>query len=236
VIISMVLTPFTVMALRRFTPKIEQSMDGVEVADGLHERILVIGFGRFGQIAVQPLLAQGHRVSIIDYDTEMIRVAERFGRKVYYGDGTRLDILQAAGAGSADAILICVDDKVAAVKIAELIRDEFPMAKVIARAFDRGHAIELVKADVAYQIRETFESALVLGVETIKMLGATDAEAEDVTQRVREFDARRFELQVLNGVAAGRDLLISNANEQAREQGVEQPPAEPEPSDTKEPV
>ncbi|HEV7718911.1 MAG TPA: monovalent cation:proton antiporter-2 (CPA2) family protein [Arsenicitalea sp.] len=236
VIISMVLTPFTVMALRRFTPQVEQSMDGVEVADGLHERILVIGFGRFGQIAVQPLLAQGHRVSIIDYDTEMIRVAERFGRKVYYGDGTRLDILQAAGAGSADAILICIDDKVATVKIAELIRDEFPLAKVVARAFDRGHAIELVKADVAYQIRETFESALVLGVETIKMLGATDAEAEDVTQRVREFDARRFELQVLNGVAAGRDLLISNANEQAREQGVAQPPAQPEPTDTKEPV
>jgi glutathione-regulated potassium-efflux system protein KefB len=236
VIISMVLTPFTVMLVRRLTPPPVQSLDGVEVADGLHERILVIGFGRFGQIAVQPLLAQGHRVSIIDNDTEMIRVAERFGRKVYYGDGTRLDILQAAGAGSADAILICVDDKAAAIKIAQLVRDEFPLARVMARAYDRGHAIELVKSDVQFQIRETFESALVLGVETIRILGASDQQIEDVTRRVREFDARRFELQVINGITASRDLLISNANEQAREQGVEQSPADSEPKDTKEPA
>jgi glutathione-regulated potassium-efflux system protein KefB len=236
VIISMVLTPFTVMLVRRLTPPPVQSMDGVEVADGLHERILVIGFGRFGQIAVQPLLAQGHRVSIIDNDTDMIRVAERFGRKVYYGDGTRLDILQAAGAGSADAILICVDDKAAAIKIAQLVRDEFPLARVMARAYDRGHAIELVKSDVQFQIRETFESALVLGVETIRILGASDEQIEDVTRRVREFDARRFELQVINGITAARDLLISNANEQAREQGIEQPPADSDKKDTKEPV
>ena len=222
VIMSMVLTPFTVMALR-FLPKKAPSMDGVEIADDLHERILVIGFGRFGQIAVQSLLAQGHRISIIDNDTDMIRVAGRFGRKVYYGDGRRLDVLQAAGAGAADAVLICINDKVAATKIAELVRDEFPLAKVMARAYDRGHAIELVKAGVEFQLRETFESALQFGLEAIRMLGATDEQVAETRERVREFDARRFELQVLNGVAAGRDLLISNANDQAREQGVPQP-------------
>src|SRR6185437_2565502 len=118
VIMSMVLTPFTVMALR-FLPKPPPSMDGVELADGLSERILVIGFGRFGQIAVQPLLAQGHKVSIIDNDTDMIRVAGRFGRKVYYGDGRRLDVLQAAGAATAEMVLVCIDDKVAATRIVE---------------------------------------------------------------------------------------------------------------------
>ena len=223
VIISMVLTPFTVMAMRRLLPKEEQSMDGVEVVDGLHERILVIGFGRFGQIAVQALLSEGHKISIIDNDTDMIRVAGRFGRKVYYGDGRRLDILQAAGAATADAILICVDDKAAAIKIAELVRDEFPLAKVLARAYDRGHAIQLVNVGVDYQLREVFESALLFGVEALKLLGASDEKAAEVTERVREFDQRRFELQVINGVAAGRDLLISNANEQAKEQGVPQP-------------
>ena len=222
VIISMVVTPFTVMAMRKLLPKQEQSMDGVELVGELRERILVIGFGRFGQIAVQPLLAQGHRIAIIDNDTDMIRVAGRFGRKVYYGDGTRLDILHAAGAATAEIIMICIDDKAAATRIAELVRGEFPMAKVMARAFDRGHAIALVKAGVQYQLREVFESALVFGVEAIKLLGASDAQAAEVTERVREFDAKRFDLQVLNGVAAGRDLLISNADEQAREQGVPQ--------------
>ncbi|HTJ56553.1 MAG TPA: monovalent cation:proton antiporter-2 (CPA2) family protein [Devosiaceae bacterium] len=219
VILSMVLTPFTVMALK-FLPKPRQSLDGVEVVDGLRERILVIGFGRFGQIAVQPLLAQGHRVSIIDNDTEMIRVAGRFGRKVYYGDGRRLDVLQAAGAADCDAVLICVDDKAAATRIAELVRDQFPLVKVMSRAYDRGHAIELVKSGVEYQLRETFESALVFGGEAVRLLGGSDEEVTISIDRVRDFDSHRFELQVLNGIAAGRDLLISNADEQAREQGL----------------
>ena len=234
VIISMVLTPFTVMGLR-FLPKPAPSMDGIEVADGLQERILVIGFGRFGQIASQPLLANGHRVAIIDNDTEMIRVAGRFGRKVYYGDGRRLDVLQAAGAGTAEMILVCVDDKDAATRIVELVRSEFPMAKILSRAYDRGHAIALVKAGVDYQLRETLESAIAFGGEAVRMLGGSDEEVEDAKLRVREFDARRFELQVLNGAAAGRQLLIDNANEQAREQGVAQTEQEDEPQ-TNEPA
>jgi len=221
VIMSMVLTPFTVMALK-LIPAPKPSLDGVEAPDNLSERILVIGFGRFGQIAVQPLLALGYKLSIIDNDTDMIRVAGRFGRKVYYGDGRRLDVLQAAGAASAEAVLICIDDKTAATRIVELVRAEFPMAKIMARAYDRGHAIELVKAGVDYQLRETFESAIVFGGEATRMLGASEEQAADAVERVREFDANRFDLQVLKGAAAGRQLLISNAEEQAREQGVAQ--------------
>jgi glutathione-regulated potassium-efflux system protein KefB len=123
-------------------------------------------------------------------------------------------------------VLVCIDDKVAATRIVELVKSEFPMAKVMARAYDRGHAIELIKADVDYQIRETLESAIVFGGEAIKQLGATEEEVTDALQRVRDFDARRFELQVLNGAAAGTQLLISNAEEQAREQGVAQPAEE----------
>lgn len=225
VIISMLMTPFNLIVERRLLPEPPQSLDGVEPVNGLHERILMVGFGRFGQIAAQPLLAAGQRLAIIDTDAEMIRVAGRFGRKVYYGDGTRLDILRAAGAETAEIVMICVDDREAALRIAELVRDEFPMAKVVARAWDRGHAIELVKRGVAYQIRETFESALTLGVETVRLLGASEEDAADAARRVREFDRKRFDLQVLNGAQAGTQLLISNAEEQAREQGV--PPPEP---------
>jgi len=234
VIMSMVLTPFTVMGLR-FLPKPAPSMDGVEVVSGLRERILIIGFGRFGQIATQPLLAQGHRVAIIDNDTDMIRVAGRFGRKVYYGDGRRLDVLQAAGAGTAEMILVCIDDKAAATHIVELVKSEFPMAKVMSRAYDRGHAIELIKAGADYQLRETLESAIIFGGEAVRLLGGTDEQVADAIERVRDFDARRFELQVLNGSSPGRDLLISNADEQAREQGVAQNAEEEEP-ETNEPA
>ena len=227
VIVSMVLTPFLIIGLRFVLPReAEQSMEGVEAVSGLTERILIIGFGRFGQIASQPLLAMRHSVSIIDNDTEMIRAAAQIGFKVYYGDGTRLDILHAAGAGTADVILICTDGKEQTTRIAELVRDEFPLVRVMARAFDRAHAIELVKTGVEYQLRELFESALVFGGDAIKLLGATEEEASQVVAGVRERDGQRFELQLAGeDWLKGRQLLLSNAQDQAREGGVTVPAA-----------
>jgi glutathione-regulated potassium-efflux system protein KefB len=221
VIISMVLTPFMIIFMRAFMPKAVQSMDGVETADGLSERVLIIGFGRFGQIASQPLLALRHSVSIIDNDTEMIRAAAQIGFKVYYGDGTRLDILRAAGAGTANLILVCTDKKEQTSRIVELLRDEFPLARVMARAFDRVHAIELIRAGVDFQRRELFDSAVAFGGEAIRMMGADEQQIEDVLEGVRERDSERFDLQ-LNGDdwRVGRQLLISNAREQAREGGI----------------
>ena len=222
VIVSMALTPFFIAGLRFVMPKpAEPSMDGVEEADGLSARILLIGFGRFGQIASQPLLAMRHSVSIIDNDTEMIRAAAKIGFKVYYGDGTRLDILHAAGAAKADIIMVCTDKKEQTTRIAELLRDEFPLAKVMARAFDRGHAIELIEAGADYQMRELLESALVFGGEAIQRLGASAEEAAEVVEGVRARDRQRFELQMAGqDWLVGRRLLLSNAEEQAREGGV----------------
>ena len=144
VIISMVLTPLAIAVLRYLTPKDELTLEGVDIADGLTGSVLIIGFGRFGQIVSQPLLLRGVDVSIIDNDVEMIQAAADFGFKVYYGDGTRLDILHAAGAGRARAVLICVDKAEAAVRIAEHMKNEFPLVPVLARAYDRGAAIGLI--------------------------------------------------------------------------------------------
>ncbi len=227
VIISMVLTPFSIIGLKWLMPKAEQSMEGVEAPDGLSGNVLVIGFGRFGQIASQPLLAKGHRISIIDNDTDMIRAAGTFGFKVYYGDGTRLDILRAAGVETADAVLVAVDDKAAAVKITELLKSEFPLVKVFARAYDRTHAIELVKLGVDYQIRELLDSALAFGREAVIQLGASNEEADEIVEGVRERDQQRFEAQVLGGAQAARDLLLKNSEEQAREVGRKGAPSTP---------
>ncbi|MDO8358463.1 MAG: monovalent cation:proton antiporter-2 (CPA2) family protein [Devosia sp.] len=226
VIISMVLTPLTILALR-LLPAPSQSMDGVEAPDGLSADVLIIGFGRFGQIATQALLAKGHKISTIDTDTDMIRVAGQFGFKVYYGDGTRLDILRAAGIDKADVVVIAIDKRDEAVKIAEVIRAEYPLVKVMARAFDRGHAIALVKAGVDYQIREMFESALTLSGETLRALGSDEEEIADLIAAVRQRDAQRFAAQITGGLQAGRDLLLSNAEEQARESGAVSGPSEP---------
>ena len=107
------------------------------------------------------------------------------------------------------------------------MRDEFPLVKVMARAYDRAHAIELVKLDVEFQLRELFESALVFGAQTLRVLGAEEDEIAEIVDGVRERDQQRFEAQILGGLQAGRDLLLSNAEEQARESGVAGKASEP---------
>jgi len=211
IIISMVVTPLAIIVMRRLMPEAEHSLDGVDVAEGLSGSVLVIGFGRFGQIASQPLLLRGIDVSIIDNDVEMIQTASTFGFKVYYGDGARLDILHAAGAGRARAVLICVDKPDTAIRIAELLKSEFPLLPVFSRAFDRGTTISLIKAGVDYQIRETFESALRFGAETLTRLGVDEAEAAEVIEDVRRRDAERLDLQLVGGIQAGRGLMKGNA-------------------------
>ncbi|WP_315920109.1 monovalent cation:proton antiporter-2 (CPA2) family protein [Mesorhizobium sp. SP-1A] len=210
IILSMVLTPLAMAALRRLTPRDEQSLAEVDMAEGLTGSVLIIGFGRFGQIVSQPLLLRGVDVSIIDNDVEMIQAAADFGFKVYYGDGTRLDILHAAGAGRARAVLICVDKAETAVRIAELVKAEFPLVILFARAYDRGTALQLIHAGADYQLRETFESALVFGGSTLEALGVDPEEVAEVIEDVRRRDAARLDLQLAGDIRDGRNFLKGN--------------------------
>lgn len=210
VILSMVLTPLAVIAIERLTPAEKESMDGIEEAANLHGRVLFVGFGRFAQVVSQPLLAKGIDVSIIEIDVEMIRAAGQFGFKVYYGDGTRLDVLRASGAGAAEAILVCVDKPDAADKIVELVKSEFPHAKLFVRAFDRGHALRLINAGVDYQLRETLESALTFGRHVLVDLGVQEEEADELVLDVRRRDEQRLEMQMAGGLAAGLSLMRGN--------------------------
>ena len=214
VILSMVLTPLTTLAVARFMPAETidpDGADGVDRARDLRERVLIIGFGRFAQVVSQPLLARDVDVSIIDLDVEMIQAAGDFGFKVYYGDGARLDVLRASGAAEAETILVCVDRPEVADRIVELVKAEFPLTKLFVRAFDRGHAIRLVQAGVDYQIRETFESALTFGREVLLDLGFSEAQVAETIAEVRRRDDERFTLQLAGGdITAGRHLMRGN--------------------------
>ena len=219
IILSMAITPLTVIAFDRFGPKASASTDGVEAPEDLVGSALIIGFGRFGQIVSQPLISRGCSVSIIDTNADNIRLAEGFGFKVYYGDGARLDILRAAGAATARAILICVDDRTMANRIAELAKAEFPLVPVLARARDREHAVELIEAGVAYQLRETLESAFAFGEQALVTIGAEPEAAMDIMAEVRRRDAERLDLQVVGGIYAGRELIRGNAGQPAHGHG-----------------
>jgi glutathione-regulated potassium-efflux system protein KefB len=210
VIISMALTPLVVMGVERLTPSEKQSLDGIEEAADLHGQILFVGFGRFAQVVSQPLLARGMDVSIIETDVEMIRAAGSFGFKVYYGDGTRLDVLRASGAEGAEAILVCVEKPDVADRIVELVRSEFPHARLFVRAYDRGHALRLINAGVDYQLRETLESALVFSRHVLVDLGVDESEADEIVLDVRRRDEQRLEMQIAGGLRAGLSLMRGN--------------------------
>ena len=211
VILSMALTPLVLIAQKRARREAPVSMEGIEVANGLKGRVLFIGFGRFAQVATQALLANKVELSLIETDVDMIRAAGNFGFKIHYGDGTRLDVLRASGAETAEAILVCVDKPEVADRIVELCRHEFPLVKLYARAFDRGHSLRLIKAGVTYQIRETFESALVFSCAVLKGLGFDAELAKESTDDVRERDKQRVELELIGGLEAGRKLFRGNA-------------------------
>ena len=197
VVLSMILTPIIGILFKRFTQTTEQtSLENIRIPEGLSGKVLMIGFGRFGQVSSQLLLARGIDVTIIDNDIDMIQNAERFGFKIYYGDGSRLDILHASGADTAEAIVVCVDHKETTNKIVELVQHEFPMAKLLVRSYDREHALHLAKQNVDYMIRETFESAMLFGGAILEELGVDQGDVEEISQEIRERDKERFETEI----------------------------------------
>jgi glutathione-regulated potassium-efflux system protein KefB len=214
VVLSMALTPLVVLMTQRFIVKDKAARpDDVEDVESQSGSVLIIGFGRFGQVMSQSLLARDVDVTIIDTDIEMIQSAAEFGFKVYYGDGTRLDVLHASGAGTARAIAICIDDREAADRIVDLAQHEFAHAKLMVRAFDRAHALKLVNAGVDVQVRETFESAVHFGAAVLRELDVSEEDADAIATQVRRLDAERFELETAsNDTRAGIPLIIKNTN------------------------
>ncbi|GBU20032.1 MULTISPECIES: monovalent cation:proton antiporter-2 (CPA2) family protein [unclassified Methylobacterium] len=189
---------------RRGTPAEEPASDVVESAEA---RVLVIGFGRFGQILTQVLLAEGIGVTVIDKDVDQIRSATRFGFRVYYGDGTRLDVLRAAGIGRVELVCVCIDDREAALKIVDMVHEEFGTVRTYVRAFDRTHAVELMNRDVDFQLRETSESALAFGRAALEGLGVSPEAAARTAADVRKRDIARLVLQQAGALPDGTNWL-----------------------------
>jgi glutathione-regulated potassium-efflux system protein KefB len=218
VILSMAFTPLAMLSLRWLLPaKPAQDMRGIQsiiaaaaAGEEVTGSVLVIGFGRFGQIACQSLLARGVDVTIIENETDMIRTAALFGFHAYYGDGTRMDVLRASGAAQARALLICVNDKDATSRIVEHAKRAFPLIPVLARAYDRQHAITLIRHGVDYQVRETFESAMTFSAEALRRLGVSEDDIAEVAEDVRKRDAERLQMQMAGGINQGMDLVRGN--------------------------
>jgi monovalent cation:proton antiporter-2 (CPA2) family protein len=210
-VLSMMAGPPLVMLAesiaRRMNVSDRADLDEATDLDGTGRTALVVGFGRFGQTAAQFLLTEGIETILIDRNVDGVRLAAQFGFKVYYGDGSRLDVLRAAGAAEARIILVCVESPALSLKIVDIVRKEFPLAKVLVRSFDRAHSLALMERNVDYEIREMWESSISFGHAALRALGFAEERAMAVEQDIRRRDIARLDLQRAQGLTAGRDLL-----------------------------
>lgn len=198
VALSMAVTPLLLFLYDRLlAPRLNSPSDpdpadlppGPEINDP-HDRVIVLGYGRFGQIVTRMLRAQGFEMTLIDDDPAQIELVRRFGVKVFYGDGGRLEILRSAGADKARMIVITTAGGDRILGIAELIRRHFPDVIVAARAVDRSHAHDLMALGVQVIERETFRSAIRLGELSLIALGQDEAKAKHVADAFEKHDTR----------------------------------------------
>ncbi|UWU14857.1 monovalent cation:proton antiporter-2 (CPA2) family protein [Rhizobium sullae] len=208
VTLSMALTPLGAALSKRMLKGDEQEeLD--EDFEGAGADVLMIGFSRFGQIAAQILLAGGRDVTVIDFSADRIRQASSFGFRIYFGDGTRKDVLRSAGIERAKIVIVCTQKREITDKVVDLVQAEYPHAKLFVRAYDRVHSIALRNKNVDYELRETLESGLLFGRRTLEALGVDEAAAFEIGEDIRKRDEERLALQVTGGLQAGRDMLFS---------------------------
>ena len=201
VTVSMASTPLLMMFNdwldRRTRPDDGKGLDGPEGSPSTEA--IVVGYGRFGQTVAQMMMAKGITVTLIDSKPSQIELAGDFGMKVYYGDGTRLDLLRLAGAAEAKAILFCVDGPAINARKLEPILEAFPQAAVFVRAFDRLQLMDLAQVDLKFTVRELFESAVAMGRAALALFCVDAAEVDRVEEEYRSRDRERLDSQAASG-------------------------------------
>ena len=201
VTVSMASTPFLMMFndwLDRRSSRVSGAgLEGPEMS--APSQAIVVGYGRFGQTVAQMMMAKGIPVTLIDSKPSQIELSGNFGMKVYYGDGTRIDLLRIAGAAEAKALMFCIDGRSLTPRKLEPILEAFPQAAVMVRAFDRLHLIELRALDLKCVIREVFESAVEMGREVLSLFCVDAEEVARVEAEYRRRDSERLDIQASSG-------------------------------------
>ena len=217
VTLSMALTPLLFRLAGRLLAAPDDgsgSRDGPETAstENLGGHVILVGSGRVGQVIAQMLRARGVGITAIDLDAELIDITARFGNTVFWGDGTRLDILRTAGIERASALVFAIDGQWDPKVVLAPIMAEWPDLPIIARAFDRTHTIALRQAGVEHVTRETLESAVLMGRDVLATLGTPDTMIDAIEAEYRRRDLERLDLQICSGDAmSGADSIIRGA-------------------------
>lgn len=216
VALSMALTPMLIASVERLQRRAQRSKAPSEdqpVPDQ-EASVMILGFGRVGQIVGRLLFARGIAATVIDHDPSHIQLLQRFGYRVFYGDATRLDLLRTAGIANTRVLLVAIDDVRASLAVIDLVRIHYPNVRIVARARNLPHVFELRRRGVELIERETFEGALKLGRATLESLGY------DIWAAKRAVDTFRVHnLQTLDSMYAhhGDEVRLMSVAKAARE-------------------
>ncbi|MDB5823077.1 MAG: kefC [Herminiimonas sp.] len=187
VALSMVCTPLLLLLhdrliAPRYQAARQQPDDTIEAED---RHVIIAGFGRFGQIVGRLLNASRVPLTVLDHDPDQIDLLRRFGFKVFYGDATRIDLMHAAGAARARALVVAIDNVEESLQLVEAVRREFPDLPVLARARNVSHYYRLRDLGVTMIERETFEASLRMGRNTLEQLGFGAYQARQAAVKFR---------------------------------------------------
>lgn len=221
VALSMATTPLLLMLHDGWMARVECASGKTNEADAIdarEARIIIAGFGRFGQIVGRLLFANGMKAVVLDHDPDQIELLRKFGYKVFYGDAARLDLLHAAGAARAVLLVNAIDDVEDSLLLTDIVRENFPELKMIARARNVRHYVELRSRGVDTIERETFEAALKAGRHVLEALGIDRFRARELANIFRRHNIQGLEALIpvfqdevsrVSAVKAGRDELAA---------------------------
>lgn len=196
VALSMLVTPLLLVVLDKWVLPRYSKLKGPqleEISEQQEPKVLICGFGRYGQIVGRALLAQGLKLTVLDHDADTVEGLRQFGFRVFYGDATRLDLLRTAGAATARVVVVAVDDVEQSLEIVDLLREHFPQAQIVARARNLGHVYQLRDRGVLQAERELFESSLRSARAVLEDLGWPAHEAREATMRFRHRNIKIME-------------------------------------------
>lgn len=196
VALSMAATPILLVLLTRLEKSSSGQARDADEIDEEQPRVIVAGFGRFGQIAGRLLLSSGVKMVILDHDPDHVDTLRKFDMKVFYGDATRVDLLESAGAEKAEVLINAIDDPHVSLELVARVKEHFPHLQIISRARDVDHYIQLRQAGVEAPERETFEAALKSGRMTLEALGLGAYEARERADLFRRFNLQMVEEMV----------------------------------------
>ena len=233
VALSMATTPLLLIVHDWWMTRMECANNAADEADVIDEKdapVIIAGFGRFGQIVGRLLLANGARAVVLDHDPDQIELLRKFGTKVFYGDATRLDLLHAAGAKNAKLLVNAIDDVEDSLQLTDIVREHFPNLKIVARARNVTHYLELRQRGVEIVERETFESALMAGRHALEAIGFDRFRARDMANIFRRHNISVTEAMIphfddddrlVSAAKAGRDELAEQFSKDRKQFEIE---------------